>query len=275
MAQAPPPLPPPAAAEPPVDLSPLLQQLLAAPDAALSFAQAAAVGRAVTAGAFDAVQLAALLAVLAARGETAEALAGLALALRGAMARASAPHARAGADEGPAGTGAGAGGGGGAPLRLQEIVGSGGDGLGTVNVSTAAAVLAAACGLPVAKHGSVSVSSLSGAADVLRELGVAMLAPPLVGRCVDEAGIAFMFAPLFHPALARVAPVRRALRVRTVFNLLGPLLSPCGAKSLVLGVFAPRLLPVFAQALVALDADEQQKAQAQAQAQAGSAVPSL
>ena len=236
----PPPAPPAPESQPPpapagaVDLAPYLQHLLASPAAALSLAQARAVGRAVTAGAFDAVQLAALLALMAARGETAETVAGLALALRCAMSRARLPAA---------------------VPRVQEIVGTGGDGLGTVNVSTAAAVLAAACGVPVAKHGSVSVSSLSGAADVLRELGVAMLPPALVGRCVEQAGIAFMFAPLFHPALKHVVPVRRAMRMRTVFNLLGPLLSPCGAQSLVLGVFAPRLLSVFAEAVVALDAD--------------------
>jgi len=220
-----PPLPP------PVDLSPFMGALLAAPSASLSFAQAAAVGAAVTAGAFDPVQLAALLALMAARGETAETVAGLASALRAAATRVALPPS---------------------VPRVQEIVGTGGDGLGTVNVSMAAALLAAACGVPVAKHGSVSVSSQSGAADVLRELGVAMLPPALVAPCLEQAGLAFLFAPLFHPALRHVVPVRRSMRMRTVFNLLGPLLSPCGAQCLVLGVFAPRLLPIFAEAVAAL-----------------------
>jgi anthranilate phosphoribosyltransferase len=156
--------------------------------------------------------------------------------------------------------------------EILDVCGTGGDRLNTFNISTTVALVCAAAGVPVAKHGSVSVSSLSGAADVLRELGVAMLPPALVGRCVAEAGIAFMFAPLFHPALKHVVPVRKAMRMRTVFNLLGPLLSPCGATSLVLGVFAPRLLSIFAEAVAALDAEAEAEAEAGAGAGAGDAA---
>ncbi|CAH0518021.1 unnamed protein product [Peronospora belbahrii] len=109
-----------------------------------------------------------------------------------------------------------------------DIVGTGGDGANTVNLSTAAAVLAASCGAIVAKHGNRSVSSRSGSADVLEELGVPMLQPNQVTLCLEKAQIAFMYAPHFHPAMRFVAPVRKALGIRSVFNILGPLLNPAG-----------------------------------------------
>lgn len=137
-------------------------------------------------------------------------------------------------------------------LSLQEIVGTGGDGHDTVNISTASAVLAAACGVRVGKHGSVSVSSRSGAADVLRALGIAMLGPHGVAACLQECGLAFMFAPLFHPALAKVVPVRKALKIRTLFNILGPLLNPAHATYCVLGVYSPHLLHIYADCAVQL-----------------------
>jgi anthranilate phosphoribosyltransferase len=140
-------------------------------------------------------------------------------------------------------------------IPVQEIVGTGGDGHNTVNVSTGSAVLASACGVPVAKHGSVSVSSRSGAADVLASLGVELLPAPDIPSCLEEVGVAFMFAPLFHPAMAAVAPVRRSLKIRTVFNVLGPLLNPARATRLLLGVYTPRLLPVFADAVRSLGAE--------------------
>ncbi|KAK1946198.1 Anthranilate phosphoribosyltransferase [Phytophthora citrophthora] len=133
-----------------------------------------------------------------------------------------------------------------------DIVGTGGDGANTVNLSTAAAVLAASCGALVAKHGNRSVSSRSGSADVLEELGVPMLKPDRVGPCLEEAQIAFMFAPHFHPAMRYVAPVRKAIGIRSVFNILGPLLNPAGCKRVVIGVYTSNLLDVFGEVLLAL-----------------------
>lgn len=118
-----------------------------------------------------------------------------------------------------------------------------------MNISTSAAILAAACGAKVAKHGSTSVSSKSGSSDVLSELGVRMLSADSVKECVDTAGIAFMFAPKFHPAMKYVVPVRKALQVRTIFNIMGPLLNPAGAKRMMLGVYTPDLLQVYGQVL--------------------------
>ena len=212
------------------DLKPLLQRLIdnAAGDAP-SADEFEAVGAAVAAGAVGEAQLAALLALLAARGESADAVVGFARAMRRA---ACAVACRGGA--------------------VLDIVGTGGDGQDTANISTAAAVLAAACGAPVAKHGSVSVSSRSGSADVLERLGVRHLPPAAIPACLERCGIAFMFAPLFHPAMRHVLPVRRALRVRTIFNALGPLLNPAGARHLLLGVYAPALLRVYADALARL-----------------------
>uniref|UniRef100_M4BWZ6 anthranilate phosphoribosyltransferase n=1 Tax=Hyaloperonospora arabidopsidis (strain Emoy2) TaxID=559515 RepID=M4BWZ6_HYAAE len=133
-----------------------------------------------------------------------------------------------------------------------DIVGTGGDSANTVNLSTAAAILAASCGALVAKHGNRSVSSRSGSADVLEELGVPMLQPDQVGRCLEEAHIAFMYAPHFHPAMRFVAPVRKAIGIRSVFNILGPLLNPAGCTRVVIGVYAPKLLDVFGNVLLAL-----------------------
>lgn len=139
---------------------------------------------------------------------------------------------------------------------VVDIVGTGGDGHDTLNISTTAAILAAASGCRVAKHGSVSSSSLSGSADVLRRLGIEMLAPEAISPSIAAAGIAFMFAPNFHPAMRHVAPVRRALGVRTIFNVLGPLLNPANARRLVLGVWSPQLLQPYADALLSLGSVE-------------------
>ena len=131
-----------------------------------------------------------------------------------------------------------------------DIVGTGGDGIGSVNISTGATVIAAAAGARVAKHGNRSVSSLCGAADVVEALGVAHdVGPAGVVPVLDAAGVAFMFAPVFHPAMAVVAPVRRALRVRTAFNLLGPLLNPARAQYGLIGVYSPSIAPLMAAAL--------------------------
>mmetsp|Transcript_2571 Transcript_2571/g.7442 ORF Transcript_2571/g.7442 Transcript_2571/m.7442 type:complete len:274 (-) Transcript_2571:497-1318(-) len=131
-----------------------------------------------------------------------------------------------------------------------DIVGTGGDGHHTVNISTAASVVAASCGAVVAKHGNRSVSSMCGSADVLEELGIPLaLEPEAIEKCLKEAGIAFMFAPGFHPAMKNIVPVRKALGVRTVFNILGPLINPAQCKRGVIGVYAPELVPLMADAL--------------------------
>lgn len=120
-----------------------------------------------------------------------------------------------------------------------DVVGTGGDGSGTFNISTATMFVAAGAGATVAKHGNRSVSSKCGSADVLRELGVHVELPaPAVERCIDEAGLGFMFAPLFHPALRHVMPVRRALAARTFFNILGPLCNPAGVRRGLFGAFS-------------------------------------
>jgi anthranilate phosphoribosyltransferase len=125
---------------------------------------------------------------------------------------------------------------------LVDIVGTGGDAANTINVSTAAAIVAAACGVPVAKHGNYAVSSRCGSANVLSELGVNICpAPEAVTAMIERLGIGFMLAPIFHPAMKRVAPVRRELGMRTVFNILGPLTNPAGARAQVVGVYDPRL----------------------------------
>lgn len=131
--------------------------------------------------------------------------------------------------------------------RAVDVVGTGGDGAGTVNVSTMSALVVAGCGVPVVKHGSRRASSTVGSADLLEALGVELApGPEVVRRCVEEAGFGFCFAPAFHPALAAVAPVRRALGVRTVFNYLGPMANPASVRHLLLGVSNPLLHDVMA-----------------------------
>lgn len=137
----------------------------------------------------------------------------------------------------------------------MDIVGTGGDGANTVNLSTGAAILAAACGARVAKHGNRSVSSRSGSADVLEALGISMLQPEGIAACIEDANIAFMYSPNFHPAMQHVVPIRRAIGVRTVFNLLGPLLNPAKCQRMVVGVYSPHLLPLFAQVFQALNVE--------------------
>jgi anthranilate phosphoribosyltransferase len=140
--------------------------------------------------------------------------------------------------------------------HLVDIVGTGGDGSHTFNISTCTMFVAAAAGAKVSKHGGRSVSSKSGSADVLESLGLNInLAPAAIARCIEEVGIGFMFAPNHHPAMKNVAPVRKELGVRTIFNILGPLTNPAGAPNILMGVFHPDLVGIQVRALQRLGAD--------------------
>ena len=140
--------------------------------------------------------------------------------------------------------------------HLVDIVGTGGDGSHTFNISTCSMFVAAAAGAKVSKHGGRSVSSKSGSADVLESLGLNInLAPEAIARCIAEVGIGFMFAPNHHPAMKNVAPVRKELGVRTIFNILGPLTNPAGAPNILMGVFHPDLVGIQVRALQRLGAE--------------------
>ena len=176
----------------------------------------------------DEVQVGSLLTLLRARGETPEEIAGMVRAMNDACNGVKLPSG----------------------VKALDIVGTGGDGADTINISTASVVLAAACGCTVAKAGNRSVSSACGSADVLEALGVKVdLQPAEVTKCVDQCGVAFMFAPVNHPAMRFVAPVRKRLGVRTCFNILGPMTNAAGAQRAVIGVFGEHLVPLMAGAL--------------------------
>ena len=133
---------------------------------------------------------------------------------------------------------------------LVDIVGTGGDGTHTFNISTCAMFVAAAAGARVSKHGGRSVSSKSGSADVMESLGINInLSPAAIAQCISEVGVGFMFAPNHHPAMKNVAPVRKELGIKTIFNLLGPLTNPAGAPNILMGVFHPDLVGIQVRAL--------------------------
>jgi len=143
-----------------------------------------------------------------------------------------------------------------APAGAMDIVGTGGDGKGTLNISTATAFVVAGAGVPVAKHGNRNLSSKSGAADALGALGInVMVGAEVVEQALKEAGIGFMMAPMHHPAIAHVMPTRQQLATRTLFNVLGPLTNPAGVKRQLTGAFAPWLIRPMAEVLAALGSD--------------------
>ncbi len=139
---------------------------------------------------------------------------------------------------------------------LVDIVGTGGDGSHTFNISTCAMFVAAAAGAKVSKHGGRSVSSKSGSADVVESLGINLnLSPTAIAQCIEQVGVGFMFAPNHHPAMKNVAPVRKELGIKTIFNLLGPLTNPAGAPNILMGVFHPDLVGIQVRALQRLGAE--------------------
>lgn len=203
-------------------------------------ATGAALSRDEAASAFDRMmsgeatpsQMGALLMGLRVRGETVDEITGAVSAMRSKMLTVK------------------------APADAVDIVGTGGDGSGSVNVSTCASFILAGTGVPVAKHGNRALSSKSGAADALAALGVNInITPEGVGRCIAEAGIGFMFAPTHHPAMKNVGPTRVELATRTIFNLLGPLSNPAGVKRQMVGVFSKHWVQPLAQVLKNLGAE--------------------
>jgi len=136
-------------------------------------------------------------------------------------------------------------------FTVADCVGTGGDGANTINISTTAAILAAACGLKMAKHGNRSVSSMSGSADLLEAFGVnLMMSPATAKACLEQANICFLFAPAYHAGFKHAAPVRKTLGIRTLFNILGPLVNPAHPKTMLLGVYTPELINTIAQSLL-------------------------
>lgn len=177
-------------------------------------------------------EIAALLIEIAERGESAEEIAGAVRAMRARMKCVSAPEG------------------------AIDVCGTGGDGQHSVNVSTAVALVVAACGVPVAKHGNRAASSLAGGADTLEALGLNLArASELAEQTLSDLGIAFLFAQAHHPALARVAPIRKAIGRRTIFNLLGPLANPAGVRRQLIGVARPDLIALYRDAMQLLDTE--------------------
>jgi anthranilate phosphoribosyltransferase len=199
----------------------------------LTRAEAEAAMGSVMSGEATAAQLGALLAALAVRGETVDEIAGFASGMRAAavVVKLRVPDA-------------------------VDIVGTGGSRIDPFNISTVASIVAAGAGLPVAKHGNRAASGRCGSADVLEALGVKIdLGPEAIASCLADAGIAFMFAARFHPAMRHAGPVRRELGIRTVFNILGPLANPAGIRRMVVGVASPAIGEKIARVLGELGAD--------------------
>ncbi len=194
---------------------------------------AARVMGAVMGGQVDPARIAALLTALRAKGEAPAEIAGFVRAMTDAAAHVELPE----------------------PLASQvvDVVGTGGDRADTFNISTVAAVVVAAAGQPVAKHGNRAASSACGSADLLEGWGIVLeLSPEGVAACIEEVGIGFLYSRTFHPAMRVVGPIRQQLGIRTVFNLLGPLSNPAGTPVMAVGVSDPRLAPVMAEALARL-----------------------
>jgi len=209
----------------------LLHTLLAGDD--LDEEVAAGVMALLMRGDVESSQVAALLVALRAKGESPAEIAGFVRAMLEAAVPFEPPPGRA--------------------EHLLDIVGTGGDGAGTFNISSVASVVIAAAGVPVAKHGNRAASSRCGSADLLEAWGIGIELPPqTVSRCLDELGVAFLYARTFHPAMRHVAPVRLQLGIRTVFNVLGPLSNPAGVPYQAVGVADARLAPVMADALARL-----------------------
>ena len=197
----------------------------------LSVEEAYQVMSAVMSGEVNNSQIAALLVALKSKGETAEEVAGFAKAMRDKSIKIKCD------DE-----------------NVIDVCGTGGDASGTFNISTAAAFVVSACGVKVAKHGNRAVSSSSGSADVLKELGINIsLTPGQSEIALNEIGVAFLFAPIYHPAMKYAAPVRNELGMKTVFNILGPLTNPAGTKKQLIGTFNERTAELMADAVKYLD----------------------
>lgn len=195
----------------------------------LDMEEASGVMREVMDGEATPAQLAAFLVALRMKGETAEEMAGMAAVMREKAIRVEADG------------------------LLVDTAGTGGDGKGTFNISTAASFVAAGAGVKISKHGNRAASGYCGSADVLEELGVAIeLGPEGVRRCIEEVGIGFMFAPAYHPAMRHAVPVRRELGLRTVFNFLGPLTCPAGAQHQLVGTPNAQVAEKMAQVLLLL-----------------------
>lgn len=207
--------------------------IFAATEGPLSRAQAEAAFEEMFEGRATHAQMGALLAALRARGESVAEYAAAAAVMRAKCAPVKAPDA------------------------AIDIVGTGGDGLGTLNISTATAFVVAGAGVPVAKHGNRNLSSKSGASDALSEMGVnVMVGAEVVEHALREAGIGFMMAPMHHPAVKHVMPVRQELGCKTIFNILGPLTNPAGVKRQLTGAFAPDLIFPMAETLHALGSEK-------------------
>ena len=192
----------------------------------LSQAEASEAMREIMAGQATSAQIAAFLTALRFKGETVDEITGLAIVMRENVVRVEIDY------------------------PLADTAGTGGADSDTINVSTAAALVTAAAGVPVAKHGNRAMSSQTGSADVLEALGVRVdLGAADVKRCLDEVGIAFMFAQIYHPAMRHAAPARREIGFRTVFNILGPLTNPAGARHQVIGTGSANLVPKLAEVL--------------------------